>query len=99
MTSILLFTSKKAKLNKQKNEEIEAVKNNTEAIREIDAKIQQLLHETAEVRVGVNTAYAQCAEVYAGDYSAFSEGQKKRLGALVNQTKALSSLLGKQLQD
>ena len=31
LTSILLFTSKKAKLNKQKNEEIEAVQNNTEA--------------------------------------------------------------------
>ncbi len=99
LTSILLFTSKKAKLNKQKNEEIAAVKNNTEAVREIDAKIGQLLHETTEVRVGVNGTYSQCAEMFAGDYSVFSNEQKHRLGALVNQTKALSLLLGKQLQN
>ena len=97
LTSILLFTSKKAKLNKQKNEEIEAVKNNTEKIREIDAQISQLLDETSAVRTGLAASCTSCLPMFGKDYSAFSEEQKKSLGALVNQTKALSALFGKTI--
>lgn len=95
LTSILLFTSKKAKLNKQKNEEIESVKKNTEKIREIDAQIQEILSETISIRAGVNGSYGKCLPMFGKDYSSFSDEQKKSLGALVNQTKALSALFGK----
>ena len=97
LTSILLFTSKKAKLNKQKNEEIEAVKNNTEKVREIDAQIKQLLDETSAIRTGLAASCTSCLLLFGKDYSAFSEEQKKSLGALVNQTKALSALFGKTI--
>ena len=97
LTSILLFTSKKAKLNKQKNEEIEAVKNNTEKVREIDAQIKQLLDETSAIRTGLSSSCTSCLPLFGKDYSAFSEEQKKSLGALVNQTKALSALFGKTI--
>lgn len=97
LTSILLFTSKKAKLNKQKNEEIEAVKNNTEKVREIDAQIKQLLDETSAIRTGLSSSCTSCLPLFGKDYSVFSEEQKKSLGALVNQTKALSALFGKTI--
>ena len=97
LTSILLFTSKKAKLNKQKNEEIEAVKSNTEKVREIDAQIKQLLDETSAIRTGLAASCTSCLPLFGKDYSAFSEEQKKSLGALVNQTKALSALFGKTI--
>lgn len=98
LTSILLFTKKKAKLNKQKNEEIEAVKQNTEKVREIDAKILQLLTDTSDIRTRLNESYTQCVELFRKDYTVFSDDQKKQLGALVNQTKALSALFGKTIE-
>ena len=97
LTSILLFTSKKAKLNKQKNEEIEAVKNNTEKIKEIDAQLKQLLDETSAIRTGLAASCTSCLPMFGKDYSTFSEEEKKSLGALVNQTKALSALFGKTI--
>ena len=95
LTSILLFSSKKKKLNRQKNEEIESVKENTERVRELDAGIGQLLSETSVLRDGLNGAYTGCLALFGGNYADFTEEQRLRLGTLVNHTKSLSSLLGK----
>ena len=92
LASILIFTSKKTKLNKQKNEEIETVKKNTERIREVDAQLEQLLSETIQIRDGLNHSLTQCLGMYGQDYAAFSDDQKKSLGSLVNLTKAISVL-------
>ena len=97
LTSILLFASKKKKLNKQKNEEIESVKKNTERIKEADAQISQILTETTAIRDGVNSAYSQCLNLFGQDYISFTEEQKKGLGALVNDTKALSAMFKKTI--
>ena len=98
LSSILLFSSKKKKINRQKNAEIESVKENTERVRELDSQIGQLLAETAAVREGLNNAFAGCMELYSGDYTSFSEEQRIRLGALVNHTKTLSALFGKTVE-
>ena len=95
LTSILLFTKKKTKLNKQKNEEIETVKQNTEKIKEVDLQISNILSETSVIREGLNEAYKQCLDLFNKDYTSFSETQKKNLGALVNQTKTLSAMFEK----
>lgn len=95
LTSIVIFAKKKTKLNKQKNEEIETVKKNTEKVREVDAEISHILGETTAVRSGLNGSYEQCLSMFGHDYSAFTDDQKKSLGALVNQAKALSALFGK----
>ena len=95
LTSILVFTKKKTKLNKQKNEEIETVKQNTEKIREVDLQITEILSQTSAIREGLNRSYTQCLGLFDRDYTGFNEDQKKQLGALVNQTKALSALFGK----
>ena len=95
LTSIVLFTSKKTKLNKEKNAEIESVKKNTVMIKEIDAQISQILRETIDVRTGLNGAYMLCLSMYGKDYNTFSDEQKKSLGSLVNFTKTLSALFSK----
>ncbi len=95
LASILIFTSKKAKLNKQKNEEIETVKKNTERIREVDAQLEQILSETTQVRSGLDDAYTQALSLFGKDYTMFSDEQKKSLGALVNHTRTMSALFGK----
>lgn len=98
LSSILLFSSKRAKLNKQKNEEIENVKKNTETVRELDEKISVILGETGAVRTGLNNAYTACLRFFDKDYQALSSEEKMQLGALVNNTKALSALFGKTVE-
>jgi hypothetical protein len=95
LTSILLFSRKRAKINKEKNDEIESVKKNTEMIKEMDAIINQILQETIGVRNGLNESYMQSLSSYGKDYMTFSDTQKRQLGALVNHTKTLSALLDK----
>jgi hypothetical protein len=97
LTSILLFTKNKAKLSKEKNEEIEAVKRNTEAIKEMDGKIYEILEQTNEIRSNLNSNYHDCLSMFNGDYTSFNDDDKSKLGAMVNLTKALSVLYGKQI--
>ena len=98
LTSILLFSKKKAKLNKQKNEEIEKVKKNTEKIREIDAQLNEILIQTINVRNGLNNSFAACMDLFGKDYMGFSGEQKRELGALVNQSKTLSAMLKQTIE-
>lgn len=95
LTSIMLFAKKRTKLNKKKNEEIESVKRNTEQVKEVDAELKELLDETIAIRDGVNDSFTSGLAMYGKDYTSFSDEQKRSLGALVNNTKALSALLGK----
>ena len=97
LTSIVLFSKNRAKLNKQKNEEIEAVKKNTERVKEVDALLNGLLTQTNMVRTGLNEAYMSCADLFGKNYMTFDEEQKLKLGALVNQTKTLAALLGQTI--
>ena len=95
LTSIMLFAKKRTKLNKKKNEEIESVKRNTEQVKEVDADLKELLDETIAIREGVNDSFTSGLVMYGKDYTSFSYEQKRSLGALVNNTKTLSALLGK----
>ena len=97
LSSILIFTSKKAKLNKQKNEEIQAIKDNTERVKEMDAKIAALLEETARIRTGLNEMLAKAFVLSGADYLTLSAEQKQLLGALVNNTKAMAAMFGKTI--
>ena len=99
LSSILIFTTKKSKLNKQKNEEIQAVKENTELIREMYAKINTILEETDRIRTGLNDMLDKVLPLYGADYASLNAEQKHLLGALVNNTKALSAMFGKNITE
>ena len=98
LTSIILFSKNKMKLNKEKNEEIEEVKKNTEKVKELDAEIKKILDSTALLRSNLNTSYSEAMSMYGKDYMTFSVDQKQLLGSLVNNTKALSVLFDKNVQ-
>ena len=97
LTSIVLFARKKNKLNKEKNEEIEQVKENTERVMEMSSQLAEILMETCAVRDGVGKQFLACLELYGSDYSGLDEEKKLQLGALVNNTKALSKLFERTL--
>lgn len=97
LTSILLFTKNRAKLNKEKNAEIEAVKKNIELVKEMDGQIYEILSQTNEIRNNLNLSYHDCMSLFNGDYSSFSDDAKTKLGSMVNLTKALSVLYSHQV--
>ena len=99
LTSILLFAKKRTKLNKEKNEEIESVKKNTEIIKEMDAKIDALLSKTIDIRDGLNESYRKCLSAYGADYCTISDNEKQALGSLVNNTLTLSAMLNEVVED
>lgn len=92
LSSILVLSVKKMKLNKEKNEEIQAVKENIERVREMDAKIGAVLDETTEIRNGLNNQYVKAVHLYGADYQSLDEDEKMLLGALVNNTKSLAAM-------
>lgn len=92
LSSILVFSTKRIKLNKEKNEEIQAIKENIERVREMDARIGSVLKETADLRTGLNKQYADTAYLYGADYQSLNEDEKLLLGALVNNTKSLAAM-------
>ena len=95
LSSILIFSKKRTKLNRQKNEEIEAVKENTERVKEMDASIARILKETSKIAEGVKREYKACLSTFGCDYTELSDEMKKHLGAMVNNTKALSAMFDK----
>ena len=97
LTSILIFTTKKTKLNKQKNEEIQAIKRNIELVREMDGKIGQILDSTITIRNGLNDTLKTAFPMCGADYLSLDDGQKQLLGALINNTKVLAALFGKTI--
>lgn len=97
LSSILIFAGKKAKLNKQKNEEIQSIKDNTERIRKMDAEIGALLEKTAGIRSGLNEMLFKAFFLSGADYLSLSAEQKQLLGAVVNNTKAMAAMLGKTI--
>ena len=97
LSSILIFTAKKTKLNKQKNEEIQAIKANIEAVHEMDEKIKVILSETEKIRNALNELYMKALPLYNIDYTAINKEQKLLLGTLINNTKSLSAMFTKTI--
>ena len=86
-------------MNKQKNEEIQAVKKNIESVRKLDGKIGLILSKTTEIRSGLNNMLVKALSMFDADYLTLDEEQKQLLGALVNNTKALSAMLGRTVSE
>ena len=97
LTSIILFAKKRLKLNKEKNEEIESVKANTERVKELDAQIKGIIDETKGISDNLKKTYKECLAVFGCNYNDLSDDQKMKLGALVNNTKSLSAIFNRQI--
>lgn len=97
LTSILVYAKKKNKLNQEKNEEIEAIKRNTESLKELDCELINLIDETIKLRDGLTEKFHDCMKLFGKDYAEFDVESKMKLGALVNNTKSLAALFGKTL--
>lgn len=98
LSSIVLFSINKRKLDKKKKDEIEAVKNNTNTARKVAAQIQELLDEVVSLRDNLGQQYNGCLSSFGKDFTAIPREHQIRLGALVNNTKSLAASLSKSIQ-
>lgn len=96
-TSIALFAKNKMKTNKERNEEIDKIKVNTESVRESTAKINIVLKKTEELRMQLNGKYTDCMSCYGKSFMEIPELNQVTLGALVNNTKSLAATLSETL--
>lgn len=97
LATIVLFTVKKNKNNKEKKEEILKVKENTEKVKEINGEISKIITETVNIRTELNRMVKSGFKLYGSDYLTLSDENKQYLGALVNNTKSLSALFGRTI--
>lgn len=97
LTSIVLFTKKKMKTNKEKKEEIEKVKSNTASVKETAERIKVIFDETNALRGQLSEQYNSCLSSFGKNFIDISEEQQLHLGTLVNNTKSLAVTLGKSL--
>lgn len=98
LTSIVLFATKKTRLNRQKTKEMETVIKNTGKVKNITAKLQSLSKETQELRENLIWQYRKLSlKYYRKDFLKISENGQIQLATLVNNTKALAAKLSEKV--
>ncbi len=93
LTSIALFVKKKHDISREKHEELMAVKQNTESLRESVAAICSLRAKTDSLREALSDSFMGSCRLHGADYIALSDAERLSLGSLVNNAKSLSRLL------
>lgn len=93
LTTVVIFAKKKMKSTKEKVEEIEKVKTNTELIKESSLNLKDLLERTNTMRDSLMNLYSECMTAFGKDFESLSEDEQLRLMTLVNNTKAIAATL------
>ena len=91
--SIIIYSKNKMKTNKEKSDEINKIRTNTETVRKTDAEVERILQESRSLRNSLQKCYHGVLSMYGRDYSSLSFSEKAELGSLVNNTLALSARL------
>ena len=95
LTSIVLFSRKKILNNKEKNKEIESVKENTASLKKVTESIHMISAETITLMDALMKQFSENMRLFGADYMSLDDADKMRLGAMVNNTKSLSALFSK----
>lgn len=94
---IFYMIRRKKKVKDEMMEETERLKNMTAAAKKIKVQIDSLIQETESLDDSLRDQLKSCEELSGREYRFFTEEQKQSLGALVNNTKSLATLLGKEV--
>lgn len=95
LTSIILLSNNKRKIDKEKKDEIEKIKTNTEKIVEQSNSIKILLEENNALYVNIVKNYQKALYIFNMDYTVMKEEDKFLLGSIVNETKAIAKSIEK----
>mgnify|MGYP005778965653 CR=1 FL=1 len=95
LTSIILLSNNKRKIDKEKKDEIEKIKTNTGKIVEQSNSIKILLEENNALYVNIVKNYQKALYILNMDYTIMKEEDKFLLGSIVNETKAIAKSIEK----
>lgn len=95
LTSIILLSNNKRKIDKEKKNEIEKIKTNTGKIVEQSNSIKILLEENNALYVNIVKNYQKALYIFNMDYTIMKEEDKFLLGSIVNETKAIAKSIEK----
>ena len=95
LTSIILLSNNKRKIDKEKKDEIEKIKTNTGKIVEQSNSIKILLEENNALYVNIVKNYKKALYIFNMDYTIMKEEDKFLLGSIVNETKAIAKSIEK----
>lgn len=98
LASVVLFANNKLKSNKEKEKEITSVKKNTESLKELTARIHDLVEKTVALKSHLSDEYTGALCYFDCNYKELSNDKKKALGALVNNTKSLAALINTTIE-
>src|SRR5699024_2499488 len=98
LTSIALFTKQKFENRKAKEEALTALKQNTALVRTLDEKIGDLLERTVSLRERISQSYSDALPLFGADFQILAKEQQSQLAALVNNTKACATQLGRRIE-
>lgn len=99
LTSIILLSKNKGKINKEKRDEIEKIKVNTQKIAETSKKIKILLEENKALNTNIFKNYKKALYVFNKNYKIISDEDKLLLGSIVNETKAIAKSIEKGIDE
>lgn len=94
-----LVFNKKLKIQGEKKEEIKRINKFTEGLQEVRLQIEQIKNQTTSIYKKLVKEKKNCLKYTNVDYSTLPLNDKEQLGALVNNAKSLSMLLGKTLEE
>ena len=97
LASLALFTRNRIQIHEKKNEELLAIKTNTNEVQQIDAKIGALYDQTVALKSALTESFEKSWRLAGADYSALQTEDKMILGALVNNAKTLAQLLNAKI--
>lgn len=98
LTSIILFAKKRFEINQQKHEELLNIKENTTKVRKLNEQIGALVSKTIMLKESVRGGLKNVLNLYGANYLELNEDDRRRLGALVNNSKALGELMCKGIE-
>lgn len=99
LVSIALFAKKKFENREAKQEALTAVKQNTALVKGMEVQIDDLLQRTVSLRELLMKSYGEALGFFGADFLVLSAPQQSQLAALVNNTKACATLLGKRIEE
>ncbi len=97
LTSVALFAKKRFKNQEAKQQMLTSVKQNTAAVKVMDAQLEDLLQRTERFREQLLRSYRQSVGFFDVDFRTMTPEQQSQLGTIVNNTKACAALLRKRL--
>lgn len=97
LASIALYTNKKFRSRKEKQQALTALKNNLAQVKGVDAQLGGILDLTESLREQLHDRFGDSLELFGRDFLSLSAEQQLQLGALVNNTRACATLLGERV--